>query len=75
MPKDNIDVALASGPIYEDATYKYFGEAEPGTVLNSSKWRVSRMNKITLQIEWADGNGDFDNRFTDLTLVAGLLYS
>jgi len=73
--QQTFDAALAGGPIYEDAAYKYFGEAEPGTALTSGTWRVSRMNKTTLQIEWVDGNGEFDNVFTSLVVVAALTYS
>lgn len=69
------DGALASGPIYQDATYKYFGEALPGTALTAASWRVSRMTISNSRIEWADGNGNLDNVFTDLTTVAALSFS
>ena len=70
-----IDAAAASGPIYDDGTYKYFGEAVPGTALSSASWRVSRLTISTNRIEWADGNGNFDNVFTDVSTVAALSYS
>lgn len=69
------DGALAFGPIYENATYKFFGEAVPGTALTAASWRVSRMNIADSQIEWADGNGNFDNVFTSLAVVAALSFS
>ena len=78
MSDNRLELALAGGPIYEDATYKYFGEAEPGTALTAAKWRVSRMNISTKQIEWANVDGvkaNFDNLFTDLTIVAALTYT
>lgn len=69
-----VDGALASGPIYDNGTYKYFGEAVPGTALAAAFWRVSRMEIATGRIQWADGNADFDNVFTNLTTVAALTY-
>ena len=69
------DGALASGPIYEDASFKYFGDAIPGSSLTASVWRVSRLSNSTSQLEWADGDGKFDNVFTDLSTVAALDYS
>ena len=78
MTTGRIEEAVALGPIYEDATYKYIGEADPGTALNVPKWRVSRINNSTTQIEWAnvDGNkASFNNLFTDLVTVAALTYS
>lgn len=67
--------ALASGPIYNDGTYKYFGEAAPGTALATAKWRVSRLRISDSYIQWADGNGNFDNVFTDQVTVAALAYA
>ena len=78
MADDRLELPLAGGPIYDDGTYKYFGEAEPGTTLNSADWRVSRMNNTTKQIEWANLDGtkaNFDNLFTDVATVAALIYS
>lgn len=69
------DGALASGPIYNDGTYKYFGEAIPGTALTAANWRVSRMRISDSYIQWADGDGNFDNVFTDLATVAAMSFS
>ena len=44
------EVALAFGPIYDDGTYKYFGEAAAGTALTAALWRVSRMAIATSQV-------------------------
>lgn len=67
--------ALALGPVYADATYYYYGEAVPGTALTTAAWRVSRETIATNRIEWADGNGLFDNVFTDLATVAALTFA
>lgn len=67
--------ALALGPVYSNSTYQYFGEAVPGTALTAAAWRVSRLTIATNRIEWADGNGKFDNVFTDLSTVAALSFS
>ena len=69
------DGALASGPIYTNGTYNYFGEAVPGSALTAAVWRVSRMSISTSQVEWADGNGNFDNVYTSLAVVAALSFS
>jgi len=65
---------LAPGPIYDDGTYQYFGDALPGTALNAATWRVSRMSYADSRVQWADGDTNFDNIFTDLTAVAALNY-
>lgn len=78
MKTGKIDDALALGPIYEDDTYQYFGEAGAGTALNAPYWRISRVHKITLQVQWANvdkGTANFNNLFTDLPTVAALTYS
>lgn len=69
-----IDAALASGEIYEDATYKYFGEAPPGSPLTAPNWRVSRMTKIGSRFEWVAG-GQFTQVYTDLATVAALPFA
>ena len=73
------DGVFASGPIYQDATYKYFGEAMPGTALTDASWRVSRMRLDNSQIQWAnvdpDGNANFNNVYTDLATVAAMSFS
>lgn len=66
--------ALALGPIYTDASFNYYGEAVPGTALTAAAWRVSRETKADSRIQWADGNGSFDNVFTNLAIVAALTF-
>ena len=63
--------AIDFGPIYEDATYQYFGEAGVGTALTTASGRVSRISLATGQEQFANG-GKFDNLFTDLATVQGL---
>jgi len=69
------DAPMAKGPTYQDATYKYFGEAAPGSALTDPVWRVSRMNLTTSQLQWADGNVNFDNVYTDLATVAAMAFA
>lgn len=67
---------LAVGPIYQNATHKFFGYALPGTELTENKWRISRMSLTTNQIEWANGaSTGFTNPYTDLATVEALTYS
>lgn len=54
------------------ATYTYFGEAVPGTASSTASWRISRMTNADSTIEWADGDGKFDNVWDDR---ASLSYS
>ena len=60
--------------MYDSGTYKYFGDAAVGTSLTDASWRVSRITTATSKIEWADGNSNFDNVFTDVSTVAALTY-
>lgn len=55
----------------------YLGEAEPGTATSAAKWRIKKFtydagtNNVS-QIDWADGNDNFDNIWTNR---ANLSYS
>lgn len=74
MKNDVRDSALEFGPIYDDGTYQYFGEAEPSSprpALTDAVWRVSRINKATGREEWL-ASGEFTQVFTDVGTVAGL---
>ena len=68
-------VSFGNGPIYEDATYKYFGRASAGSDLTDPAWEVSRLNIATGRIQYADGNTNFDNVYTSLAVVAALDFS
>lgn len=68
-----IDAPLAF-MYYSDATYDYYCEAPPRTALTDDEWQISRINKTTLQEEWA-ANGDGrlkKNLATSLVVVAAL---
>jgi len=75
MAQGIFEAPIAFGPIYENATHKFFGEAAPGTALTAASWRVSRMSLTDSQIEWADGDSNFDNVFTNVTIVEALSFS
>lgn len=57
-----------------DSTITYVGEANPGSDTSSAVWRIKRIveDSTSISIEWADGNGDFDNVYDDRE---GLSYS
>ena len=66
---------LEYGPIYENATHKFYGETyNLGAALNASVWRVSRVTKADNQLVFADGNANFDNVYTSLVVVEALTY-
>jgi len=50
-------------------TVTYIGEATTGTTTSSSNWRIKRLTQSgsVLIIEWADGNGNFDNIWDNRT--------
>lgn len=57
----------------EDGTNTYIGQANPGASINDAVWRIFRMDTATgLIIEWADGNSNFDNTWSN---YASLNYS
>ena len=46
----------------------YIGKALPGTAESASAWQIKRINADiagnVVQIQWADGNTDFDNQWS-----------
>jgi len=60
---------------YEDASYKYFCDALPGTSKDDPEWRISRMEISTSNITWCDGNTNFDNIASTAVSVANLAYA
>lgn len=42
-------------------TYSYFCEASAGSLSSDAVWRISRLTNATGVVQWADGNGLFDN--------------
>lgn len=54
--------ALASIVDYSSTPgYVYICEALPGTVAGVAGWRISKMDLSTGSVQWADGDGNFDN--------------
>lgn len=64
--EDNIETrSMAMKTVIDDASASvtYIGEALPGADLSLSLWRIKKLTEtgsVTV-IEWADGNGNFDN--------------
>lgn len=54
------------------ATVTYVGEAATGTATGSASWRIKRLTQsgTVLLIEWADGNGNFDNIWNNRALLS-----
>lgn len=53
----------------------FHGFARPGTATSAAGWRIKKFtytNSVVTLIQWADGNGDFDNVWNDRS---GLSYS
>jgi len=49
----------------------YIAIAAPGTAQATAKWQVKKIDETTgVVITWADGNGKFDNKATDLTALS-----
>jgi hypothetical protein len=50
----------------------YIGEADPGTSLASALWRIKRITDVgkDTSIDWADGNGNFDNVWNNRLALA-----
>ena len=61
---------------YASTTVRYQGHASPGAAEGAASWRIKKMTLDTsgrlVKTEFADGNGNFDNVWTDR---AGLSYS
>jgi len=51
------------------STKTYFAEADPGSQLSAAVWRARCItdNTSTINVRWADGNGNFDNVATNLS--------
>lgn len=66
-PTNGLPIRGASDPVAEiidttsSATYAYHCEATPGTLTSAAAWRISRLTVASGVIQWADGNGKFDN--------------
>lgn len=69
----NEDAAVGFGPIYNDGTYKYYGEAAPGTLTATAAWRVSRMRISDSYFQWVD-NGNYTQVYDVEATIAALVY-
>lgn len=47
----------------------YRGEALPGSEVGAPAWRIWRVSAGGNVVEWADGDGDFDNVWDDRALL------
>ena len=49
------------------STVTYIGESAPGVAESAAAWRIKRMTTSgsVLKIDWADGNENYDNVWTD----------
>lgn len=59
----------------EDATYNYVGDAPVGSAESDPIWRIYRLTNVgtaSITKEWADGDSNFDNVWTNR---ASLSYS
>lgn len=44
------------------ATVMYVGEATPGELTSTAKWRIKKVDQTSgVVVTWADGNNNFDN--------------
>jgi hypothetical protein len=59
--------------LVESSPYTYIGKAVTGSDEGDAVWQIFRMDETSgLKIEWADGNSNFDNIWSN---YAGLSYS
>lgn len=57
--------------ITEVGSVTYIAKAATGTSQASALWQVQKIDETTgTVITWADGNGNFDNVATDLTVLS-----
>lgn len=64
---DSVNYAMK---MTEVGTDLYIAYAVPGTAQSDAKWKVMKLDSSSgFVIEWADGNTNFDNVATDLTLL------
>lgn len=67
------DIPSFSTKITVVGAVTYIGEAGTGTLQATPAWRCHKIDTTTgTVITWADGNSEFDNVATDLTLLAYL---
>jgi hypothetical protein len=60
---------------YSGSNLEYVGWSTPGTATSAAAWRIMRLvytGSDVIRVEWADGDGEFDNVWDDR---ASLSYS
>lgn len=74
MPKEFEKLWLSQWKIrieYSDSNAIYVGEAKPGIGTDETGWRIKKItydvNDNPTQINWADGNTNFDNIWDNRT--------
>jgi hypothetical protein len=69
------DADYKYGPIYVDATYEYYGKTHDiDAALGDSVWQVRRLRLSDSYVQYADGDVEFNNVFTSLSIVAALTF-
>ena len=72
LRKTTDNLALMWATDSGDSTIIYVGESTPGSVANSAVWRIQKVDTTNGTIEWADGDTNFNNNFSNRE---GLSYS
>jgi hypothetical protein len=62
--------------VYESGANIYVCRAALGAALTSAVWQIKKVNTTSgVVVQYADGDDDFDNLATSLSVVAALSYS
>jgi hypothetical protein len=67
-PEDVMPPVYATRTDFVSASLAYVGEAAPGTLDSAPAWRIKRLTlgaDDDVTTEWADGNANFDNAWSD----------
>jgi hypothetical protein len=73
---DSGDTKEYSVVVYESGSDIYICKAALGAALTSAVWQIKKVNTTSgVVVQWCDGDDDFDNLATSLSVVAALSYS
>lgn len=61
--------------VYQSGNYLYVCSAPPGTESSEAKWKIKRLDIVTMVLLWANGNAKYINPATNALIVAALPYS
>lgn len=53
----------------DTGTVTYLGYAPPGSSLTATVWKIKRVTNASGNTEWADGNGEYDNGWSNRTNI------